>query len=158
MTKEQRIKVLSEARDAGASDEYISQQLNESALEYFSGDVTEAEKLDEVERDELESDVIDAYNDGFCFRPVIDFNRLLSPVLSDIAESTCWDNWEADEETGREWKTAEVLHCKLEFIRDWITSKVPEEEAGELHDALDDVQKILKAIADTEDTDYNITN
>lgn len=57
--------ILAKAYEAGQNDEYVSQILNEQALEYFSGDVPHIE--DDEERDKLEEEVIEAYNDGFMY-------------------------------------------------------------------------------------------
>ncbi len=76
-------------------------------------------------------------------------------VVSNIGSEISWDNFEVDENTGREWKTTEVLYCKLDWVKENIQAQG---NTGELLEAIEQTQRIMTAIADTEKTEYKVTN
>jgi hypothetical protein len=66
-------------------------------------------------------------------------------AFESAVSATSWDNWENEEyhsEKSRYWSICEVLHCKLEHIRE----EFKEEEKGEHWDTIDQIQEILYAL------------
>jgi hypothetical protein len=81
-------------------------------------------------------------------------------ALEAIGSEFCWDNWEVDEvdgvrnssANGGYWKVSEVLHCKVEWLRELLSelSTLPKYESGELDehsDTIDQLQKLLAAVS-----------
>lgn len=84
----------------------------------------------------------------------IDYNKKLSPVIEDIGcKSIIWENYPSDSETGREWKVTEVLFNQME----WLSEALQEYNNDEFEETIENIQKILQALSDSEETDYNIT-
>lgn len=89
-------KILEEARTAGECDEWMGQQLTESALEYFLNEVETPEDMSDEDRDKLQSEVIEQYDDGFCGRKSPEWYEALQDVIS-FAEDHSPDVFEGEE-------------------------------------------------------------
>jgi hypothetical protein len=63
-----------------------------------------------------------------------------SETLDSIIAAQSWDNWQ-DEETGEPWDICQVLHCKLDWILDWLGDSDPDIE--EHRDTIGYIQDIL---------------
>ena len=86
---------------------------------------------------------------------------ILNRVLNEIGSNINWDKYPANSESGREWKIADVLWSKVELLSSTLREYETKEKYGEfqeLYNTLREVEEILEAIADDEETDYNISN
>ena len=124
-----------EAFEAGENDTVTEDHLVQGAELWLD--------IPEELTDEQRNELIEEYRLGFLGE------RLPRPVqkaIDSIANATSWDNWENEAEEGETvtyWKTCEVLHCKLEHMRDFIAKL---EEAGEFNDTLDQLQELLASL------------
>lgn len=142
------------AYEAGENDTVTEDYLVEGAQLWM--DDTIAEELDDKQHSEL----LEEYRAGFMGqrlpRPVIE-------ALGNISGATSWDNWEVEEvdgernsdNTGKYWKVCEVLHCKIEHIRETYESNGNASDVlDEELDTLDQLQELLKALKTFEPNDY----
>jgi hypothetical protein len=63
-----------------------------------------------------------------------------SETLDSIIAAQSWDNWQ-DEETGEPWDICQVLHCKLEWLKEQLDPTAHED--AEHLDTIGYVQDIL---------------
>lgn len=147
-----------QAYEEGENDTVTEDKL----LEGFElwADCLPAEGTTEEEHNEL----LEAYRLGF-FGQRLPVSVMQS--LESISDQTSWDNWEVDEiegernseSTGKHWKVCEVLHCKLEHVRELIDEldTLPgydEDSHSEHRDTLDQVQELLNAIKKYEPSEF----
>lgn len=84
-------------------------------------------------------------------------------ALDSIGQEISWDNWEVEEvdgkrnssADGRYWKVSEVLHCKVEWLRELVSElatlpKYEDDILDEHYDTLDQLQTLLAAISQHE--------
>lgn len=138
-----------EARTAGEGDTSTEDYL----LQSFQLWADEQEGEWNMEEHE---ELAEAYRLGFFGE------RLPQPVsdaLASVSGQTSWGNWEVEEvdgernseSTGKYWKVCEVLHCKLEHVRELIDEldtlpAYDEDSHGEHRDTLDQLQEVLNAL------------
>jgi len=152
MIKEKFEELKTEAREAGENDTHTENTLIEGA-QYYIDEITE--ELTDEEHDEL----IEQYRLGFLGertpQPVID-------ALQKISEGISWDNWEVEEDeetgernsgsTGQYWKVCEVMHCKLEWMREALDPE--NDDHFEHSDTIDQLQNLLAVLKAYEPSDF----